>query len=89
MAIQRDKLTSEMENVMGNLKTVDDIQEAAKQIPNLKLELKESIQNVQKNLEQWIEWLILHDTYFKTMPTATEDKITEFFNVCILHLGYF
>ncbi|GES94306.1 hypothetical protein GLOIN_2v1767477 [Rhizophagus clarus] len=52
VAIQRDKLTPEMENVMENLKLMEDICEAAKQTSLLKSELKESIQNVQKKLDQ-------------------------------------
>ncbi len=52
MAIQKDKLTPKMENIMGNLKIMEDICEIVKQILNLKSELKESIQNVQKNLEK-------------------------------------
>jgi hypothetical protein len=83
VAIQRDKLTPEMENVMGNLKTMKDIREAAKQIPNLKPELKASIQNIQEKLEQRTERLTLHDINFKTMPPATEDGVNRFFNVSI------
>jgi hypothetical protein len=85
VAIQRDKLSPEMENIMGNLKTMEDIREAAKQIPNLKPELKASIQNVQKMLDKRTERLILHETYFKTMLPAIEDKVDEFFNVSVLY----
>ena len=43
VAIQRDKLTSEMKNIIENLKIMEDIREAAKTLQNLKLELKASI----------------------------------------------
>ena len=39
LAIQRDKLIPEMENIMGSLKMMEDIREAAKTVQNFKLEL--------------------------------------------------
>src|SRR5204862_4945623 len=83
----RDKLTPEMENIMGSLKTMEDIREAAKTVQNLKPELKASIQNIQERLGQRTERLVLHDTNFKTMLPATEDGVNEFFNVSILYFA--
>ncbi len=87
MAIQRDKLTPEMENIMGSLKMMEDIHEVAKTVQNLKPKLKASIQNIQERLGQQTKRLVLYDTNCKTMLPATEDGVNKFFNVSILYFA--
>ena len=71
VAIERDKMTKELEDEFETLKTLEDIREKSKDNSNLKAELQKCITTVQELLRERTEHLIWKNETFETEdPTS-------------------
>ena len=65
VALQRDEMNNELEGVFKSLNTLEEICETASQNSILKNELRISIDNTQKFLEERTNYLKLKDNHFE------------------------
>jgi len=81
VALQRDEMDKELENIFKSLNTLEEIRETASQNLILKNELKTSINKTQTILEERTKYLKLKDNNFECFQPATDSEIDEFFEV--------
>lgn len=83
VAIEREKMTKELEDEFENLNTLEDIRERSKDNPNLKTELEKCIIAVQELLRERTEHLTWKNEAFDTENPASDLEINEMFEVNI------
>jgi hypothetical protein len=84
IAIEKDKMTKELEDEFETLKTLEDIREKSKDNSNLKAELQKCITTVQELLREHTVHLIWKNETFETEDPASDLEINEMFEVNFL-----
>ncbi len=82
-------MSPESEALFDTANTLDDIRNKVQESNKLESELKESISNVQKILNDRTERLSLKEKKFKCNNSANEEAITELFEVKVIIYLYF
>ena len=81
VAIEREKMSEELEDEFDTLKTLDAIREKAKDNLHLKAGLEKCIETVQELLRERTEHLIWKNEAFETGDPASDLEINEMFEV--------
>ncbi|RIB08543.1 hypothetical protein C2G38_2211423 [Gigaspora rosea] len=77
VALKRDSMSLESENLFGMVNSLGDIRKKAKEFNKLGSELKESITGIQEILNNRTERLKLKNNRFKCYSPASQEHITE------------
>ena len=81
VAIVRENMSNEMEVLFNKCNKLEEIQQAAKLNPLLKMELKSSIKAIQDLLNERSERLVLNENNFVCKTPAINEDIENFFEV--------
>ena len=89
VAIKRDQMNSESEALFETANNLDDIRKKAQEFNELKSELKKSIVSIQDMLSNRIERLSLKEKKFQCHNSASEEAITDLFEVKLIIFIYY
>gem|GEM_PF-5387959 len=84
VAIVRENMSDEMENLFNKCNKLEEIRQAAKSNALLETELRNSIKAIQDLLNDRTERLVLNENKFVCKTPATNDDIENFFEVMFL-----
>ena len=81
VALLRDQMSSEMEDLFSKKNTLEEIRIASKNNPQLESELRNSIKSIHQLLNGRTERLVLDKKNFICKNPADNEEITSFFEV--------